>query len=386
MTKEITMPRLSETMPDGKIVVWYKKPDDEVKKGEVIAEVETDKANMEIEAVDSGILSEILVPEGGVAKVGEPIAILDGKKPPERERKQEFKEPEKAEEPHNTDSPPEKPQKHRQEKTSEGRASIIIRQLAEQSGVDLSKVKGTGPDGQIKKSDVLMAADKKETIEEIQPEDTVTGKEQPLSRIRQTIAKRMTYSKQHIPHFYVTVEVNAVGLTDYYGEIRQKIDGITYNDIFIKAIALVLKQHPRINASFKGDHISLKHEINIGMAFATENGLLVPVVHSADQLDLRQIHSATASIKDRVKNSKLKPEDMSGGTFTISNLGMYGVKSFMAIINPPEAAGLAIGTIMDGRVSITLSGDHRVVDGADGALFMKDLKGILERPQEIEQV
>lgn len=393
MTKEITMPRLSETMPDGKILVWYKKPNDEVNKGDVIAEVETDKANMEIEAVDSGVLSEILVSAGGIAKVGEPIAILNGKRdiahqkeqpaamPKETEAIEE--EPERAQQ-----SEEERPGTVRkyEEKPSGLKASLLIRELAEKLNVNLAEIKGTGPDGQIKRSDVLMAALKNGDAKGILPADTVAGEEQNLTRIRQTIASRMTYSKQHIPHFYLTSEVDAGRLVEYRNNMRQKIEGITYNDIFIKAIAQVLKRHSRLNASFKGDFISIKNEINIGIAFATEKGLLVPVVHNCDGKSLAEIHEATSLIKNRVKDEKLKPDDMTGGTFTVSNLGMYGVKEFMAIINPPEAAGIAIGTILNNRVNITLSGDHRIIDGAEGALFMKDLKNILENPEEIERI
>lgn len=394
MTKEITMPRLSETMPDGKILVWYKKPNDEVSKGEVIAEVETDKANMEIEAVDSGVLAEVLVPVGGIAKVGEPIAILNGKRDitPQKEqfaamlKETEAIEEEKPERAQKQEEERSEIAKRHEEKPSGLKASLLIRELAAKLNVNLAEIKGTGPDGQIKRSDVLMAALKNSDEKGILQADTVAGEEEPLTRIRQTIASRMTYSKQHIPHFYLTSEVDAGRLVEYRNNFRQKIEGITYNDIFIKAIALVLKRYPRLNASFKGDFINIKNEINIGIAFATEKGLLVPVVHNCDSKSLAEIHEATSSIKKRVKEDKLKPEDMTGGTFTVSNLGMYGVKEFMAIINPPEAAGIAIGAILNNRINITLSGDHRVIDGAEGALFMNDLKNILEKPEEIEQI
>lgn len=408
MSKEVTMPRLSETMPHGKILVWYKKPDDLVNKGEIIAEVETDKANMEIEAVDSGILSEILVYEGETAKVGDPIAILNHEKEPQIQKKEIKKEEkpkaEKIEEFKETkeEMTPGKFEKlelkKKEEKPLEAKASLLARELAEQLNIDLSKIKGTGPEGQVKKSDIINAAENNGKKQEIQPEDTITGEKQPLTRIRSTIAKRMTYSKQNTPHFYVTVEVDADKLIEYYNNLRQKIDGITYNDIFIKAIALILKEYPKLNSSFKDDYVDLKKEINIGIALASENGLLVPVIHDPGNKSLNEIHNSTASIKSRVKNNKLKPEDMTGGTFTVSNMGMYGVKEFKAIINPPESAGLAIGSIMKtpvvrdcevkagNTVNISLSGDHRVMDGADGARFMKDLKNILENPEKIEQV
>ncbi|MDD3014364.1 MAG: dihydrolipoamide acetyltransferase family protein [Candidatus Gastranaerophilales bacterium] len=390
MTTEITMPRLSETMADGKILSWHKKVNDRVEKGDVIAEVETDKANMEIEAVDSGILSEILISEGQIAKVGDPIALLDGKS--KKEQLEEPKPVEIKEEPEE-ETEEELPEfEHKTEKT-EGiykgiNASPLAKKLAEKMNVDLSMVKGTGPGGRIRENDFheYLKGLKKQSEE---------GKIKPLSRMRQTIASRMKESKKNIPHFYATYEVNADKLISYYNKFVENNEDITYNDIFIKAVASVLRKHAICNSSFKGDHIEIKENINIGIAFATEGGLLVPVIHDCDKKTLKEISVATKTIKDRVKNNKLKPEDMSGGTFTISNMGMYGVKEFVVIINPPEAAGLAIGSIQKipivkddqiviGNVmNITLSADHRVVDGATVALFLKDLKDILENPEKI---
>jgi len=400
MTTEITMPRLSETMADGKILSWHKKVNDRVNKGEIIAEVETDKANMEIEAVDAGILSEILISEGQKAKVGDPIAVLNGKgvtTQPEEAKPAEIKEElpkEKTEEPEEKIEKQEEKQpvfEHKAEKTEKAqiKASPIAKKLAEKMNIDLSLINGTGPGGRIRERDV------QEYSEGIKKQPEEKGNIKPLSRMRQTIAERMSESKKNIPHFYVTFEVNADKIVSYYENLNKDNEDITYNDIFMKAVALTLQKHVAFNSSFKGDHIEIKENINIGMAFATEDGLLVPVIHDCDKKTLQEISAASKTIKDRVKNNKLKPKDMIGGTFSISNMGMYGVKEFAAIINPPEAAGLAIGSIQkvpvvkDDQVIIgnvmnmTLSADHRVVDGAEAALFLKDLKDILENPERI---
>ena len=414
MTTEINMPRLSETMSDGKIVSWNKKAGDRVNKGDTIAEVETDKATMEIEAVDTGTLSEILVNEGSIAKVGETIAVLDGKrkaaaeKPkaqePEEEKPvkktkeiKEEKPPEakkekiEEEKEYKPKQEPQKPQEKEILKSTPG-----ARKLAKEKGIDLSLVEGSGPGGRISEENVqsFIKADisKKEEQQGEKP-DTRT---EPLSRMRQTIATRMVESKQNIPHFYVTYEINADNLVEFEQKTKKKIKGLTFNDIFLKAIALTLKKHPMFNAEFRGDHILINENVNIGIAVAIEKGLLVPVLQNCDKMSLEEISQAAQDLKDKIKNNKLTPEDMSGGTFTVSNMGMLGVRDFIAIINPPESAALAIGAIMKVPVAdnndikignianMTLSADHRVVDGAEAAEFLRDFKNILENPEQIE--
>jgi len=387
MTTEILMPRLSETMADGKILSWHKKINDRVNKGDVIAEVETDKANMEIEAVDSGILSEILVSEGQTAKVGDPIAVLNGKSikaEPEKIKPAEIKETFEEEK-----IQPETERKVEKAEKTQAKASPFAKKLAEKMNIDLSLIKGTGPGGRIRERDV------QEYSEEVKKQPQEKKNIQPLSKMRRTIASRMSESKKIIPHFYATYEVNANKLIVYRDNLVKNNKDITYNDIFIKAVALNLKKHAIFNSSFEVDHIEIKENINIGIAFTADEGLLVPVIHDSDKKTLEEISIATKTIKERVKNNKLKPEDMTGGTFTISNMGMYGVKEFVVIINPPETAGLAVGSIMKtpvikddqvtvgSVVNITLSADHRVVDGATVALFLRDLKEILENPDEI---
>lgn len=407
MTKEITMPRLSETMIDGKILSWHKKLNDKVNKGDVVAEVETDKANMEVEAVDSGVLTDILIPEGQKAKVGEPIAILNGKvqqnhiapMKPQPVIKQE-QEPSEAPKPakevkEEKQAKPNKSDETKKTETdSQAKSSPMAKKLAEKHKINLAEVKGTGPGGRIREKDILDFLENEKTQAPGEAANNV--KSQQLSRMRQTIADRMAYSKQNIPHFYVTYEVDADGLVEFYEKTSQKIPGITFNDIFIKATSVILRHHPEFNASFKGDSIAVNEKINIGVAFAVEEGLLVPVVHDADIKTIKEITDTMRTIKDKVKNNRLSQEDMTGGTFSLSNMGMFGVKEFSAIINPPEAAGLAIGAIMrapvvrDDRIvignvlNLTLSADHRVVDGAKAALFLSDLKELLENPENIE--
>ncbi|EKE02163.1 MAG: hypothetical protein ACD_20C00418G0005 [uncultured bacterium] len=437
MTTEINMPRLSETMSDGKIVSWNKKAGDRVNKGDTIAEVETDKATMEIEAVDTGTLSEILVNEGSIAKVGETIAVLDGKrkaaaekpkaqepeeekpvkktkeikeeKPPEAKKekieKEEpvKKEPSTAKMEYSPEMVEEKEYKPKQEPQKPQEKEILkstpgARKLAKEKGIDLSLVEGTGPGGRISEENVQSFINADISKKEEQQEEKPDTRTEPLSRMRQTIATRMVESKQNIPHFYVTYEINADKLVEFEQKAKKKIKGLTFNDIFLKAIALTLKKHPMFNAEFRGDHILINENVNIGIAVAIEKGLLVPVIHDCDKKNLEEISQSAQDLKSKIKNNKLTPEDMGGGTFTVSNMGMLGVRDFIAIINPPESAALAIGAIMrmpvvenndikiGNIVNLTLSADHRVVDGAAAARFMIDLKNILENPDEIKAV
>lgn len=441
MTTEVHMPRLSETMTDGKILVWHKKEGDRVNKGDVLAEVETDKANMEIEAVDSGIIEEILVNAGQKIGVGETIAVLNGKgrqpeqKPQEKPRiEQIMEEPPKKEMAEDYRYTP-KTEKQEEEEVATSRqlekeqikppkqnisemikASPLAKQIARKENVDISQVQGTGPGGRIRERDVIEyiknKASKSEPQVGQQAEPAGKPAEQPiqvpekgkfdveikpLSRMRQTIATRMTESKLTAPHFYVTYEVKSDKLIEFQHAVEEDTGKlITFNDIFVKATAQILEQYPIFNSAYKGDHIEIRKNINIGIAFSVQDGLLVPVVHDCNKKSLVEISETTKVIKDRVKNNKLTADDMQGGTFSISNMGMLGVKDFQAILNPPEAAGLAIGAIYKAPivkddqlavghlVNLTLSADHRVVDGAEAARFVKALKDLIENPDEIE--
>ncbi|OGI01784.1 MAG: hypothetical protein A2Y25_05295 [Candidatus Melainabacteria bacterium GWF2_37_15] len=355
MAKEITMPRLSETMIDGKILAWYKSPGDRINSGDVIAEVETDKATMEIESPESGILSEILVHENEVSEVGVPIATLDGKV-----------EAPKREEPKVEEKPEPQPEIKAEVEGVAVKSSPMARKIAQENNIDLSNIQGSGPGGRITEQDVMNYIQKKEIKE--------------LPRIRQTIARRMTESKQTIPHFYVTYEVNAEKLSKFKEGIEP-----TYNDIFIKASALALAKNPVFNAHYANDKIELFKNINVGFALALEDGVIVPVVQDCQDKSLNEISQATQEIKERAKANKLKPEEMQSGTFTISNLGMFGVKEFIPIINPPQIGGLAIGAIIRQCIHITLSADHRAVDGVEACKFMQSLKEILENPEQMAE-
>ena len=427
MAKEVTMPRLSETMNDGKILTWHKKVGDKVNNGDILAEVETDKANMEVEAVDSGTLSKIFIREGEIAKVGEPIAILDGqaKTKPKEQPAQPVKDKipnqpqEKQTEPDQFQFKPanEEQEAIKQEKPVEIdiklKATPLARKIASEKCIDLSKIQGSGPGGRIIEKDVenysKASLSSKETVQKnkLPQEETVKEAKQnaqpekktkiiSLSRMKKTIADRMVESKTSAPHFYVTFEVYTDTLVQFYQDIREKFeDKLTLNDIFIKACAINLKKFPVFNSHFKDYQIEFYENINIGIAYAVNEGLLVPVIHDCDKKSLKEISLKTRELKSKVKTNKLLLEDMSGATFSISNMGMYGVKEFSAIINPPEAAGLAIGAVLNSPiikdnqvvvgscVNLTLSADHRIVNGAEAAMFLKSLKEILENPSQI---
>jgi len=416
MTKEIIMPRLSETMEDGRIIAWYKKPGDRISKGDIIAEVETDKATMEIEASDNGSLSEIIVQENDIAEVGVPIATLDGK--PKQAKKEERKEKKSRVEEKSAGKPEKEGKKPEEAKQPEGpekaegiKSSPIARKLARDNNVDLNEIKGSGPAGRIVEQDVkdyLKKAKPEEKAAEEKPEKAEPGGkvEKPemgekeireLSRMRRTIAKRMTASKQEIPHFYVVYDVDAENLVKFYRAAKEEMDEeLKYNDIFIKASALALQKNPFFNAHFEDNRIEVYKEINIGFGLAVNEGVIVPVVRNCQEKSLAEIAKETKEIKKQAKTNKLKPKNMTGGTFTISNLGMYGVKEFVPIINQPEILALAVGTISktpvvrDNEVTIgncltiVLSADHRALDGAEASKFLADLKDILENPEQIE--
>ncbi len=436
MTTKINMPRLSETMSDGKIVSWLKKAGDHVKVGEVIAEVETDKANMEVEALDEGTLSRILVEEGQVADVGSAIAELDGSEISEIKHYNNIKET-KIEK--NKDIKTELPppmhnhKKEKEVKVSEVKeikkevppkrsdlvkVSPLAKRIIRKEKIDVSQVTGSGPDGRILEKDVLKLLSEKKMNEEFKEQTIQKVEEQKttekivgqttqknvaetinLSRMRKTIAKRMVESKQNIPHFYVSVDVIADELIKVQKNIFEtKGLYVTYTDIFIKLLAEALDRYPLFNSSYKDDFVEIYKDINIGMVFAVPDGLLVPVIHDCKNKCVEEIAKATSLIKEKVLNNKLQPKDVTGGTFSISNMGMFGVKEFNCIINPPEVAGIAIGEIQERVISIeremkiasvftaTLSSDHRVIQGVDAAEFLREFKRIAESYKISDQI
>jgi len=409
MAEVIRMPRLSDTMEEGVIVGWLKKEGDMIEPGDVLAEVETDKATMELDSYQEGVLLHIHVKEGPVP-VDSIIAILgeEGEdyehllKEEEKEDVTEEKEEEKKEE-----TP--QPQKESAEgapassKTESGRikASPLAKKIASEKGIDLQTITGTGDGGRIIKKDVEEAIEKGKSAPVTTPaasQISLGAEDQsiPVTQMRKVIAKRLGESKFTSPHFYVTVEIdmdNAIKARKTLNEGED--DRISFNDMMIKAAAVTLRQHPIINSSWQDDQIVVNGNINIGVAVAVDEGLLVPVIRNADYKSLSQIRSEIVEMAGRARERKLQPEEMQGNTFTISNLGMFGVEEFTAIINPPDSAILAVGTIVekpvvkDGEIvigntmKVTLSCDHRVIDGALGAQFLQTLKSYLENPMKL---
>ena len=386
---EIQMPKLSDTMTEGTLVAWKKKKGDQVSAGEVLAEIETDKATMEWESPEDGTLREIYVQEGGKVNVGEKIAFIGGE---------------------GEEAPKEEASEQKEEKREEARvkASPVARRVAAELGVDLSSVEGTGPDGRVTETDVRGAAksgaavaDRGRAKAESKPEPSVKGGESAriqLSGMRKIIAQRLVESLGPVPHFYLTIEVNAGPLMEAREELKSAGEGadaakITVNDFVLKAAVQAAVKVPRVNASFDGDAIVQYADVDLGIAVAIEEGLLTPVIRAAQTKSLREISELAKDLAHRARNKRMKPEEFQGGTFTVSNLGGMGIDSFSAVINPPQGFILAIGRItkvpviddcdqivVGHRMSLTMSCDHRVIDGALGAEYLKELRHLLENP------
>ena len=402
------MPRLSDTMEEGNIVGWLKKVGDKVKPGDILAEVETDKATMELESFHEGYLLHIGVPEGP-APVNALLAIIGDKgedvqallagagngaasastaapvAPVAPVAAAASTAPASAESATAADS--------------RIKASPLARTLAAEAGVDLSRIPGSGDSGRIIKRDVeaamaagAPAADTRPAIANV-PAAPQYG-EVPVSQMRKTIARRLAESKFSAPHFYLTIKINMDRVAEARKAIQDQTGGkVSVNDFVIKACALALRQHPAVNSSWLGDKIRINKDINIGVAVAVEDGLLVPVLFAADRLGLAEIGSLVGTLAEKARSKKLQPQEMQGNTFSVSNLGMFGIEEFTAIINPPHATILAVGASRrqavekdDGSVgfasmmTVTLSCDHRVVDGAVGAELLAAFKGFVEQP------
>jgi pyruvate dehydrogenase E2 component (dihydrolipoamide acetyltransferase) len=407
------MPKLSDTMEEGRILRWLKKEGDAIETGQALAEVETDKATVEMEAYTNGTIRKLITAEGQFAKVGDLIAIIGapgedisvllpaaGSPAPAPESRPA---PAAAPAAPAAAAPPPVP-------AATGRsvkASPLALRMAAEAGLDLGSLQGTGPQGRIIKRDIEAALTQTPAaaparqaspqrarslslvaVREAGPE----SQEVELSSIRRTIAKRLVQSKGPVPHFYLTIDVAMDRVWDAYKALRDQKSSISINDIIIKAAALALRQHPEINASFAGDHVKVFSRVHIGMAVALEEGLITPVLRDADVKPLEEISEEARSLAERARAKKLQPNEYTGATFSISNLGMMGIEEFSAIINPPEAAILAIGAVrqvpvvVDGALAIgwrmkaTLSVDHRVADGAAGARFLQTLRKFLEHP------
>ncbi len=414
--KTVEMPKMGDTMEEGKILRWIKHEGDAVKKGDSLAEVETDKVNIEIESFASGVLRKILVPEGDSAPIGSGIALIGAPDEP-------------------------LPQGLSDGADASGRIFIspLARRFAEERSIDYTHIRGTGPNGRIIKLDVEMALVQKQAVptgtraaqatghdgalgtraaqapppiaaSTPAPTDVLVGEpapaaidtgeiiEIPLTAMRRTIARRLSQSMQSAPHFYVTSVID----TGKLAELRKQINAyaasdpspvkVSFNDLIIKAVARSLVKMPQVNVSFAEDKLLQKKSVHIGMAVALEQGLIVPIIHNADRIGILDIARESQRLAEVARTGKLRPEEFSGGTFTVSNLGMFDVESFTAVINPPESAILAIGSItptpvvVDGqvvvrdRMKVTLSSDHRAIDGATAARFLQEVKRLLEEP------
>jgi pyruvate dehydrogenase E2 component (dihydrolipoamide acetyltransferase) len=426
MTTQITMPALSPTMEEGNLSKWHVKAGDKIEPGQVIAEIETDKATMEVEAVDEGVIEAILVPEGSQGvKVNTPIATLAGegevaKPAPKQETKAA---PSEAKQQAPEASSKRAPPAQTVSATPGERvlASPLARRLAEQGGIDLSGLQGSGPNGRIVKADIEAAAKSPQTAQRQQapqqsrevakptpqqapPPATLesygirAGSYDlvPLDMMRKTIAKRTTTSFRDVPHFPLTIDLEIDALLKARGEINKRFADngvkISVNDMCIKAAALALKLVPEANASYTPDGIALHHHADIGVAVAIPHGLITPIVWAAETKGLAQISAEMGDLAQRARDKKLKPEEFQGGTFTISNMGMLGIKSFASIINEPHGMIMSIGAgekrpivkndalAIATMMTVTVTCDHRVVDGALGAAFLKAFKSFLEDP------
>jgi len=403
MAERLNLPRMSDTMEEGVIANMLIKVGDVIKPGTVVAEVETDKATMDFESFQSGEVLYVAAKSGDAVPVNGLLAIL-GKKgedyqsllsdttPTNSAAKEEPKVEAKSEAV-SAVSVPLEPQTHISDQRI--KASPLAKNIAKQKGIDISGIVGSGEDGRIVKKDVESYSGGSGAV--ILTPNVLLREESyediPLSQMRKVIAKRLAESMYSAPHFYLTIEVNM----DNAKQAREQMNGvlgvkISFNDIIIKACALALKKHPYVNASWLGDKIRINHHVNIGMAVAVPDGLVVPVIRSADMLSLSQIAASSKSFAEKAKNKQILPDDMKGNTFSISNLGMMGIEEFTAIINPPDACILAVGAmkeivgVKNGQIAptsvlkMTLSCDHRVVDGAVGSAFLADVKKYIENP------
>jgi pyruvate dehydrogenase E2 component (dihydrolipoamide acetyltransferase) len=432
MPIDVLMPKLSDTMEEGKILHWLKHPGDRVAVGEILAEVETDKANMELEAFDEGTLAEVRTQEGESAPVGAVIATLAAPGEASASSPTVAAKPVAAPAakpaprpvPSLAASPPAAPQapapmreakrptpiRRTEAEPAAGpaagpaarvRVSPLARKIAAEHDLDLGAITGTGPDGRIVESDVMAALKGSRTLPPPPARPSPAGPAPgpggrvELTKIRRTTAKRMADAKRDIPHFYASADVamdEAVRLKEALAGLGGEYEHVTFTHLVLKAVGLALRRVPEVNGSLDGDALVLHDEANVGMATAVDAGLVVPVVRRCDSVPLAAIVQQARGLVERARAGKFAGDDLSGGTFTVSNLGMFPVTDFAAIINPPQAAILAVGAIREvpvvrngrieaGRVmTVTLSSDHRVIDGVLAGRFLRELKGLLENP------
>jgi pyruvate dehydrogenase E2 component (dihydrolipoamide acetyltransferase) len=411
---DIQMPRLSDTMEEGVLAAWHKQVGDRVVRGDVVADIETDKAVMELESYEDGVVERILVEEGATVPIGTPIAVLgDGSAaaaPPAAAEPaaaaSPVAEPAAAEPAAQPAAPPAPQPTPTAVPGQRPKASPLARAVARDKGVDLTQVTGTGPGGRIIRADVDAAAASPAPASVPAPAPPAVAapaadvEEVPLSTIRKVTAKRLAESKQQAPHFYLTSAIDVTDLVAFRTDLNARLQAaggpkISLNDLVVKACATALRANPSLNVSFAGDRLLRHKRIHLGVAVATDAGLLVPVIADADRKSVSEIAVEGRDKAVRAREGKLRPDELTGGTFTLSNLGMFGIEQFSAVLNPPEAGILAVGATRDevqprdGEfvvrtiLRVTLSADHRAVDGAVGALFLQQLTALMEDPIRI---
>jgi len=423
MAEIITMPRLSDTMTEGVVAQWLKKVGDKVEEGDILAEIETDKATMEFESFNEGTLLYIGLQEGETAPVdsllaiigeeGEDIDALIKEFKATKENKEETKkeEPKKEVEvieevkqpikqtpskPQTVETPVAVQQEPVRGENERVFISPLAKKLAEERNINIKFVKGTGENGRIVKSDIenyVPVAASTQHVASFSPKGEESFEDIPNSQMRKVIAKRLAESKFKAPHYYLNIEVDMDNAMSFRKQFNLLPDTkISFNDIVVKATALALKKHPQVNSQWFDDKMRLNHHVHIGVAVAVPDGLVVPVVKFADEQSLQQINQAVKDLAGRARNKKLTPQEMEGSTFTISNLGMFGITEFTSIINQPNSAILSVGAIIEKPVvkekqivvghtmKLTLACDHRTVDGATGAMFLQTLKEYIENP------
>uniref|UniRef100_UPI00404B1C6B pyruvate dehydrogenase complex dihydrolipoamide acetyltransferase n=1 Tax=Flavobacterium sp. TaxID=239 RepID=UPI00404B1C6B len=421
----VTMPRLSDTMTDGTVATWLKKVGDKINEGDILAEIETDKATMEFESFNAGTLLFIGVEEGQTAPVDSILAILGPEGTDVSTIAKNYADGSKPNQAAETENKPEETSSHTESTANHNSdnntgsdrifASPLAKKIAKDKGINLSQVKGSGENGRITKNDVenfkatpssevktekvveksteASTKTEKSNVAPFVPAGEKFSEEIKNSQMRKTIAKRLSESKFTAPHYYLTIEV----VMDSAMESRQVINSIpdtkvSFNDMVIKACAMALKKHPKVNSQWRDDATVINHHVNIGVAVAVEDGLVVPVLNFTDQMSLSQIGSSVKDLAGRARNKKLQPAEMDGSTFTVSNLGMFGIAEFTSIINQPNSAILSVGAIIEkpivkngqivvgNTMTVTLACDHRTVDGATGAQFLQTLRQYLENP------
>jgi len=420
---EVTMPQMGADMTEGTIVKWFKQVGEAVERGELLAEIETDKANVEIEAFESGTLIKLIAEEGEVVPVGEVIALLGEpneaapdveRKPPAQPDKRDIEPEVKAASQAPAKAPaastvrePEEEPKAAPSDNGRVRISPVARKIANEAGFDYATVRGSGPDGRILRKDIEQAIERGPSLphsraEQVRPAEQArpagrapASAPAALSKMRQAIARRMTQSKTTAPHYYLTLDVDMTAALEFRSQINANAteeQRVSINDLIVKACAIALERQPKFNAEFHDTGLEMHERVNVCIGVALDDGLIAPAVLDCQSKSLGRIAIETKDLIERAKAGRLKSDEYSEGTFTITNLGAYGVEMLIGIINPPQAAILGVGSVMaapvvrDNQVvvrqvmKLALSADHRVTDGAEGAMFIKEIQQLLEAP------